>query len=199
MKFHMWNFICEISHVKFHMWKIPCEISHVKHMWKVTCEISHVKHLNYAHVFHMWKITCVFGTSHVIHMCHFCKGESVQRTFTKRLPGLDQFTYADRLHHLKLQSVEHRRLLSDLILCFKIVRGFSSVTINDMFIPSTNLFLRGHSFRLQIPLAKCNIRKHSKPFFHMPSSPHLELTPWRSRISPHCTIIQSAYKKNRPL
>ena len=44
--------------------------------------------------------------------------ESVQRTFTKRLPGLDQLTYADRLHHLKLQSLEHRRLLSDLILCF---------------------------------------------------------------------------------
>ena len=59
------------------MWKIPCEISHVKHMWKVTCEISHVKHLNYAHVFHMWKITCVFGTSHVIHMCHFCKGNTI--------------------------------------------------------------------------------------------------------------------------
>ena len=89
--------------------------------------------------------------------------ESVQRTFTKRLPGLDQLTYADRLHHLKLQSLEHRRLLSDLVLCFKIVRGFSSITINDMFIPSTNLFLRGHSFRLEIPLAKCNIRNH---FFH---------------------------------
>ena len=86
--------------------------------------------------------------------------ESVQRTFTKRLPGLDQFTYADRLHHLKLQSLEHRRLLADLILCFKIVRGFSSITINDMFIPSTNLFLRGHPFRLEIPLAKCNIRNH---------------------------------------
>ena len=86
--------------------------------------------------------------------------ESVQRTFTERLPGLDQFTYAERLHHLKLQSLEHRRLLSDLILCFKIVRGFSSITINDMFIPSTNLFLRGHSFRLEIPLAKCNIRNH---------------------------------------
>ena len=87
--------------------------------------------------------------------------ESVQRTFTERLPGLDQLTYADRLHHLKLQSLEHRRLLSDLILCFKNVRGFSSITIIlNMFFPSTNLFLRGHSFRLEIPLAKCNIRNH---------------------------------------
>ena len=86
--------------------------------------------------------------------------ESVQRTFTKRLPGLKQLTYTDRLTFLKLKSLEHRRLISDLILCFKIVRGFTSVGINEMFIPSRNLSSRGHSFRLEVPLAKCNTRNH---------------------------------------
>ena len=86
--------------------------------------------------------------------------ESVQRAFTKRLPGLKQLTYTERLTFLKLKSLEHRRLISDLILCFKIVRGFTSVGINEMFIPSRNTSSRGHSFRLEVPLAKCNTRNH---------------------------------------
>ena len=117
----------------------------------------------------------------------------MQRTFTKRLPGLGQFTYADRLHHLKLQSLEHRRLLSELILCFKIVRGFSSITINDMFIPSTNLFFRGHSFRLEIPLAKCNIRNHFFTCRVVRVGTHSLTQSYQP--PPHCTIIQSAYYK----
>ena len=72
VKFHMWNFTCEIvtcekshgkfSHVTFpmwksHMWIFPCEISHVTFpMWNFTCEISHK-------TFHMWNITC--DKSHV--------------------------------------------------------------------------------------------------------------------------------------
>ena len=64
MKFHMWNFTCEISHVKFHMWlshvkfhmyfhmwNFTCEISRVNHMWNFACEISQMK-------FHMWSFTC---------------------------------------------------------------------------------------------------------------------------------------------
>ena len=82
MIFPMWNFTLEISHVKFHMWNFTCGISHVKfHMWN-TCEKSHMK-------FHMWNtwlsqmcFTCentCFGTSHVKHMCYFCKGLTAVR------------------------------------------------------------------------------------------------------------------------
>ena len=47
VKFHMWNFTCEISHVKFHMWNFTCGITHVKfHMWNFTCEISRVTYFN---------------------------------------------------------------------------------------------------------------------------------------------------------
>ena len=31
--------------------------------------------------------------------------------------------YKDRLHSLKLQSLEHRRLICDLVLCYKIVHN----------------------------------------------------------------------------
>ena len=54
--------------------------------------------------------------------------ESVQRAFTKRLPGLQNICYADRLVKLQLQSLEHWRLVYDLILCFNIVHGFSALT-----------------------------------------------------------------------
>ena len=40
---------------------------------------------------------------------------SVQRRFTKRLPGLRSYSYQDRLHCLKLQSLEQRRLCADLV------------------------------------------------------------------------------------
>ena len=49
--------------------------------------------------------------------------ESVQRKFTKRLPGLHNFSYTDRLERLQLQSLELRRLVTDLIWCYKIVLG----------------------------------------------------------------------------
>ena len=37
----------------------------------------------------------------------------------------------ERLHRLELQSLEHRRLLFDLIFCYKIVFGIVDVTMDD--------------------------------------------------------------------
>ena len=42
--------------------------------------------------------------------------ERVQRRFTKKLPGLRNFSYDERLSRLRLHSLELRRLLTDLIL-----------------------------------------------------------------------------------
>ena len=42
--------------------------------------------------------------------------ESVQRRFTKRLPEFSNMSYADRLINLNLQSLEHRRLINDLVI-----------------------------------------------------------------------------------
>ena len=86
--------------------------------------------------------------------------ESVQRAFTKRLPGFQNICYADRLVKLQLQSLEHRRLVYDLILCFNIVHGFSALTFSDFFSLPNSTNLRGHSLRLAVPLARNNIRKH---------------------------------------
>ena len=47
-------------------------------------------------------------------LCDIDAVESVQRRFTKRLSGLQGLSYDARLRRLELQSLELRRLLTDL-------------------------------------------------------------------------------------
>jgi len=44
--------------------------------------------------------------------------EKVQRRFTKRLPTLQQIPYSRRIEQLGLQSLELRRLINDLTMCY---------------------------------------------------------------------------------
>ena len=85
--------------------------------------------------------------------------ESVQRAFTKRLSGLTDLSYNERLVNLKLQSLEHRRLLSDLTMCFNIVHGFTALQVADFFTFSTTSTTRGHSLKLVAPPFRNNVRK----------------------------------------
>ena len=88
--------------------------------------------------------------------------EDVQRSFTRRLPGLLEFSYADRLKILGIQTLEHRRLLTDLVLCFKITHGLIALNFDDFFKFSPNSAFRGHPFKLAVPISRCN---RSKYFF----------------------------------
>jgi len=59
--------------------------------------------------------------------------ERVQRRFTKRLPGLKSYTYARRLEHLKLPSLELRRLHADLVWCYRIYFNLVDINFDDFF------------------------------------------------------------------
>jgi len=72
--------------------------------------------------------------------------ESVQRKFTKHLRGFSQLTYQDRLKRLSLPTLEQRRLLHDLILCYKIVFGLINVQCDEFFAFSI-LSTRGHPYK----------------------------------------------------
>ena len=85
--------------------------------------------------------------------------ESVQRDFTRRIPGCSHLNYRDRLALLKLQSLEHRRLIADLALCFNIVKCNTCLNFENFFTLNPNTNLRGHPFKLSVPLAKNNTRK----------------------------------------
>ena len=75
--------------------------------------------------------------------------ENIQRSYTKRLPGLKNCTYHQRLSILNLDSLELRRLNSDLILAYKIVFGHI-ITSNSNIIRIKNIpfSLRRHGYQL---------------------------------------------------
>ena len=74
--------------------------------------------------------------------------ERVQRRFTKRLPGLKNYSYGERLTLLGLQTLELRRLHIDLIMCYKIVFGLMDIRFNDFFCLSPSTRTRGHPYKL---------------------------------------------------
>ena len=53
--------------------------------------------------------------------------EAVQRRFTKKLNGLKSMSYEQRLNALNTESLELRRLKLDLVLMFKISRGYTAI------------------------------------------------------------------------
>ena len=103
--------------------------------------------------------------------------ESVQRDFTKRIPGCAHLSYPERLSVLRLQSLEHRRLIADLIMTFNIITGRNSIDPNFFFKINTGN-LRGHPFKLSVPLTKTNTHKF---VFASRGSPHMELPPHTPR------------------
>ena len=65
--------------------------------------------------------------------------EKVQRRFTKRLCGLRNLSYCDRLTKLGLRTLELRRLHLELLYCYKIVFRLDNVNFCDFFARSTRL------------------------------------------------------------
>jgi len=85
--------------------------------------------------------------------------ESVQRRFTKRIPGLATMTYHSRLKLLNLESLEVRRLRSDLAFAYKIL--FSVVCINSEHLLTlrNQPHLRGHKYTLTKPRCTGRVRQ----------------------------------------
>ena len=86
--------------------------------------------------------------------------EDAQRAFTRRLPRLSGLSYAVRSGILGLQTLEHRRLLADLLMCYKIIHGHIALNFDDFFSFSSNP-TRGHPFRLIVPVVRCYRSKYA--------------------------------------
>lgn len=88
--------------------------------------------------------------------------ERVQRRFTKRLSGLSNLTYSDRL--LKLNNVdtlELRRLKLDLVMMFKIYYKLVDMDFSQFFCLNNYTSTRGHSLKLLKPVCNNNARQFS--------------------------------------
>ena len=68
-------------------------------------------------------------------------------------------TYKDRLSAFRLESLELRRLKADLIMCFKILKGYTNITPSELFTWWSSS-TRGHSMKLYYPDSKVTARQH---------------------------------------
>jgi len=69
---------------------------------------------------------------HLKNLIH--KIESVQKFFTKRLPGLWNLPYPKCLQLLNLHSLEYRRISYDLTLCYQFLNGYCDTALTNCFI-----------------------------------------------------------------
>ena len=86
--------------------------------------------------------------------------ESVQRRFTKRIPGLRSLSYDERLHVLGIPTLEDRRLQHDLVTFFKILNGTISTSLKSQ-IRDARSQSRGHPLRKMVIGASADMYKHS--------------------------------------
>jgi hypothetical protein len=87
--------------------------------------------------------------------------ESVQRRFTKRLPGFWALDYKDRLARLGIDSLEARRLRQDLVYTYKIVFGLTNDAASDFFTCArTDHNTRGHEYKLFPNCNRVDVRKY---------------------------------------
>jgi hypothetical protein len=86
------------------------------------------------------------------------KIEAVQRRFTRGLPGLRELPYCTRLSRVGLDSLELRRLKTDLILTFKILHGLLAVDL-PFFDLSPVTFTRGHPLKLVVSQSRLECRR----------------------------------------
>jgi len=112
-----------------------------------------------AHIFVSWAKT---HTSRFFYLID--KIESVQRRFTKRLPGYISLDYPARLISLEQCSLEKRRIVHDLVLMYKFVFKLVDVqtsiffTLRNDAVPS-----RGNPYKVLLKVSQTNVRCH---FFH---------------------------------
>ena len=85
------------------------------------------------------------------------KVERVQKYFTRRALHGTGLHYKERLQVLNLESLEIRRIKSDIKLCFKIVNGLCDLDPSEFFelLPQSSV-TRGHSMKLIKPICYTN-------------------------------------------
>ena len=85
--------------------------------------------------------------------------ERVQRHFTKRITELRDFSYRERLSLLNLDTLEYRRLSSDLTLYYKVFNNLTPWSPSEYFnvsVPPYSLHSVSHVFNIRKPLCRTN-------------------------------------------
>lgn len=93
------------------------------------------------------EFSCQVWSPHL--KCDVAQIERVQRSYTRRIPGLSDLNYAERLRACNILSLEHRRLYLDLVLLYNIVHGHSDLTLHSIGLtPVCNTKLRNYGYHI---------------------------------------------------
>lgn len=86
--------------------------------------------------------------------------ERVQHRFTRFFPALCVIPYRERLSQLGLQSLERRRLRTDLIMTYRIIHGLVSFPMEQFFQYDDISGTRGHCLKLRVrKVPRLDVRK----------------------------------------
>ena len=128
------------SHYRDHIDKLVADC------WRLSGAIYHVFRSHDSSL--LWTAFQIYVKSKIMYAspvwspllkCEVAELESVQRRFTKWLPGLHQLSYEQRLHHLNALSLEHSREFTDLLLIHRCLHGSMNITLADIGLSlSTN-------------------------------------------------------------
>jgi hypothetical protein len=100
---------------------------------------------------------CVVWSPYTVH--HIEALEHVQRRFSKRIRGLSNTPYSERLWLLQLPTLELRRLYFDIVTVYKIMTGLMICRCSFSLVSSTRS-MRGHCLKLQKKFHRLDCRKH---------------------------------------
>ena len=73
---------------------------------------------------------------------------------------MKELSYSDRLAKMGLMTLEERRNRSDLIEMFKMVKGYSKVSLDTFFEFAATNRTRGHSLKLKKKRCFTDLRRH---------------------------------------
>ncbi|MEM7163782.1 MAG: reverse transcriptase family protein, partial [Bacteroidota bacterium] len=89
--------------------------------------------------------------------------ERVQRLFSRKIIGLKELSYVQRLESLGLKSLEYRRLFKDLVMTYKIIYDLVDLDYHNFFVFAADTGTRSNSKKLYIEHSRLDVRKHFFP------------------------------------
>jgi len=87
--------------------------------------------------------------------------ERVQRSFSKRLPGLTDKSYSERLRILGLHSLEKRRVFRDLVFVYKILNSLVDLDSTRFFNLATYDGTRNNGKKLTTNRSRLDCHKYT--------------------------------------
>ena len=87
--------------------------------------------------------------------------ETILRKFTRRIPevAVQNLSYQDRLKFLNLDSLELRRLKTDLVWTYKILNGHFDVNLEEFFVLDAETRTRTNGKKLRKPECSTKVRE----------------------------------------